>query len=47
MPSVHIITRTTRGGAKRSFVRYRLGGRESVLGADGSWSVIPVNAWGR
>jgi integrase len=31
MPSVHIITRTTRGGAKRYFVRYRLGGRESAL----------------
>ena len=31
MPSVHIITRTTNSGAKRYFVRYRLGGRESRL----------------
>jgi integrase len=31
MPSVHIITRTTRSGAKRYLVRYRLGGRESAL----------------
>ena len=31
VPSVHIVSRTTKAGERRYFVRYRIGGRESRL----------------
>lgn len=37
MPSVHIVTRTTKAGEKRYFVRFRVGGRESRLRHGGTF----------